>query len=179
MIFEVLAMAMVQSPLLDMKSDMSKVSAEDAIGLFKNVCFDNFPDSAATLAEISKQELALVKQPKTGSQAMQPGDSWFSKSARVTFVNAEWLPRDLPSPQCAITSILSASPVHSEIASSLATTLSLPEGKIGKDSPRSQSRWDMPGVGVDKWRIFLTTQVTPSGPEITISLLNLRGKKKK
>ncbi|MEO8723028.1 MAG: hypothetical protein ABI395_05820 [Sphingobium sp.] len=160
------------------ESTMTPISAPNGVSLFKEICFDQFPNSQASIEQISRPEYALVKEPETPSQAMQPGDAWFSSTARVTYVDADWMPRDLPSPECSVTVRLKDAPKHGELASLFSSQLNLPQGRIGKDSSRAQSQWDMSGVSPDKWRLFLTTQETPSGTELTMMIMNLRGKKK-
>jgi hypothetical protein len=167
------------APLEDMKGTLQPVAIGDAAGLFKKLCFDPFPESAKFTALIADPTLGFVKKPKTPSEAMQPGDIWYAPNASVTYSDADWLPRDLPSPQCTVTVALEGAPTHAEVASAVAAALALPAVKSSGSPARATSQWDMPGRGTDKFRLFLNTQALPSGShEANLILLNLRGKKK-
>jgi hypothetical protein len=172
-------LALQAAPLTATKSSMEPVSVDSGIALFSKLCFEKFPDTKAALEAIADPPLGLTKEIKTPTQAMQPGDSWTSASARVTYVDADWLPRDFGSPQCTVTILLAGEPSHGEAAQAMATKLALPPVKFGKDGPSAQTRWDKPSVAPAIWRIFLTTQKTPSGTEMRMVNMNLRGKKKK
>ena len=163
----------------EMQSSMRPVAMAEATALFKRVCFDPFPDPKASLAVIADPALGLSKQPETPSQAMQPGDSWTSPTAQISYVDAEWLPRDFGSPQCGMTVALAGVPEHLAVEATMTTALGLPSGKGGKNKPRGQTEWNIPGKGADIWRLFLTTQTTPSGKEMRVIIMNLRGKAKK
>lgn len=152
-------------------------ASQPAFELFKTICFDAFPDPAAAAEAIATHPAGFVKIEKSGMSATQPGDAWTSGDITVTYVDADWLPRDLPSPQCSVSVPLTAGASHSEIATAFGSNFDLPKGKIGKDKPRSISRWDMPGEGKDTWRIFLATEPDGQGSTLQISLLNLRAKK--
>lgn len=163
----------------DMQGSLEPVTTGDAVSLFRKLCFDPFPEAAKFTAVIADPALGFTKVPKTPSEAMQPGDSWYSSRANVTYADAEWLPRDLPSPQCTVTVRLDGAPAHADIAAALGTALSLPAVKARGGAARAVSQWDMPGQAPDKLRLFLETQALPSGAhEARFALLNLRGKKK-
>ena len=178
MIGLVLAMQLAAPPAADMKSSMQPVSVEDGVALFKRVCFAPFPDPKAAQAVIADPALGLTKEGETPSQAMQPGDAWMSPTARVTYVDSEWLPRDFGNPQCGVTVALEGAPEHLAIEAAVIATLALPPGKGGKNIPRGQTQWDLPR-GPDTWRMFLSTETTPSGKEMRVIMMNLRGKKTK
>ena len=171
--------AVQAAPLADMKSLMQPVSAAEGIGLFQQICFSKFPNPKAAMEVISDPAMGLTKQPETPSQAMQPGDAWTSPKARVTYVDAEWMPFDLGSPQCSVTVVLQGQPLHSEVATTMVETLKLPDVKFGKNAASASSKWDVPQPNGDKWRLFLNTTQTPSGTEMYTVIMNLRGKKKK
>ena len=175
-----LLLAMQMTPPGDgLQSTMEPVSAQEAVGLFQKVCFDPFPDPQASQAAIADPALGLEKMVETPSQAMQPGDTWTSARAKVGYVDADWMPRDLGSPQCSVVVALDGKAVHGDVANAFAAKLGLPEGKIGKNGPHATSRWDVAGRDPDSWRIFLSTQQTFSGTELRMTMMNLRGKKKK
>jgi hypothetical protein len=173
-----LLLALAGIPDDAMKSSMEPVSIEASVSAFKQICYDPFPSPAASLAIIGNPALGLTQQPKTPSQAMQPGNAWSSRTLEIFYADADWLPRTLGAPQCAVTSLLAGSAVHTDVASAFAAALKLPAGKIGKNGPLAQSQWDMPGRNADKWRIFLVTQLTPSGTEVRATIMNLRARKK-
>jgi hypothetical protein len=172
-------LALQAAPLGEMKSSMQPVSLEDGVALFNNICFEKFPDSKAVMEIIASPELELTKLPETPSQAMQPGDAWTSSNARVSYVDADWMPVDLGSPQCSVTVVLNGEPLHSDIASAMTTKMQLPIVKYGKNSANAQTKWDIPQSNGDKWRLFLSSTQTPSGTELRAVIMNLRGKKKK
>ena len=178
MILFALAMQAAGIPAADMKSSMQPLSAIEAVALFKRVCYDPFPDPKASLAVIADPALGLTKLPETPSQAMQPGDAWTSPTAQVTYVDAEWLPRDFGSPQCGITVALDSAPDHLTVEAAFITAMGLPPGKGGKNGPSGQTQWDMPHAP-DSWRLFVNTSATPSGKELRATIMNLRGKAKK
>lgn len=153
------------------------VSLDEGIGFFQRICFMPFPDPARSLLVIEEPKLELVKERETPSQAMQPGDAWMSSNLRVTYVDADWLPRDFGSPQCSVTVALEGDAAPEAVASAFAKTLGLPGYRIPKAGLRSQTQWDIPGRAPDAWRIFLTTQKTPAGTEMRATIMNLRGKK--
>ncbi len=166
------------APVMDMQSPMQAVSVDKGVDLFKRICFTPFPDPAAAQQAIADPALNLVKQTKTPTEAMQPGDRWTSNMVQVSYVDADWMPRDIGSPQCSVTVLLEGAPQHSDVATVFKSALALPEVKLGKNGARAQTTWDVPGRDPDKWRIFLTTENTPSGPEMRAIIMNLRGKKK-
>ncbi len=174
-----LFLALQAAPLAEMKSSMQPVSLEEGVALFSKICFEKFPDSKAVMEIISSPELELTKLPETPSQAMQPGDAWTSSNARVSYVDAEWMPVDLGSPQCSVTVVLNGQPLHGDIASAMTTKMQLPPVKYGKNSANAQTKWDIPQSNGDKWRLFLSSTQTPSGTELRAVIMNLRGKKKK
>ena len=178
MIFLLLAMQAAGPSPVDMKSSMQPLPVAEAAALFKRVCYDPFPDPRASLAVIADPALGLAKLPETPSQAMQPGDAWSSSSARVTYVDAEWLPRDFGSPQCGITVALDGAPEHLAVEAAFVAAMALPPGKGGKNKPTGQTQWDMPHAP-DNWRLFVSTSTTPSGKELRATIMNLRGKKPK
>lgn len=178
MILLALAMQAAGIPAADMKSSMKQVSAAEAAELFKRVCYAPFPDPKASLAVIADPALGLTKLPETPSQAMQPGDAWTSPTARVTYVDADWLPRDFGSPQCGITVALADAPDHLAVETAFITAMALPPGKGGKNKATGQTQWDMPRAP-DSWRLFVSTSTTPSGKELRATIMNLRGKKPK
>ena len=167
---------LMSTPLNEMKSSMEPVSMDQGISMFSKLCFEKFPDSKAVLDAIGDPALGLTKLPKTPSEAMQPGDSWSSSTARVTYVDADWLPSDFGSPQCSATVLLSGKPSHSSIAKAMTTKLALPTVKFGKDGARAQTKWDKAGLALATWRIFLTTEQTPSGIQMRVINTNMRGK---
>lgn len=175
MIFAAVLLAGI--PAGAMQSGMQQVPVADGVALFKRACFDPFPVPSAALTAIEDPALGLTKQIKTPTQAMQPGDAWVSPSARVTYVDAEWMPRNMGTPQCGVTVSLADAPQHLDVASAFAAGLGLPAGKLGKNGPSGQSRWDLPKAD-GSWRLFLSTQQTPSGVEMQAIMMNLRGKKK-
>ena len=167
------------APIAEMKSSMQPVSFEEGVALFRQVCFAKFPDPKAAIAIIADPALGLTKLPETPSQAMQPGDTWTSPKAQVTYVDAEWMPMDMGSPQCSVTVVIEGQPLHSTIAGAMTSSLQLPLVKFGQDAASAQTKWDISQPNGDKWRMFLGTRQTPSGTEMRTVMMNLRGKKKK
>jgi hypothetical protein len=172
-------LALQAAPLAEMKSSMQPVSVQEGVALFQQVCFAKFPDPKAAMEIIADPALGLTKLPETPSQAMQPGDAWTSPKAQISYVDAEWMPMDMGSPQCSVTVVIEGQPLHSTIAGAMTTSLQLPLVKFGKDAASAQTRWDIPQPNGDKWRMFLSTSQTPSGTEMRTVIMNLRGKKKK
>lgn len=172
-------LALQTAPVAEMKSSMPPVSIEESVEFFNKVCFETFPDAKRALEVIASPDLQLSKLPETPSEAMQPGDAWSSPKARVTYVDADWLPLDLGSPQCSVTMVVNGQPLHSEIASVMAATLQLPAVKFGKERRSSETMWDVPQTNGDKWRLFLTSTKTPSETEFHAVIMNLRSKRKK
>ncbi len=148
----------------------------NAFDIFKEVCFSKFPDPDAAASAIAAHPAAFEKVEKTGPAAQQLGDTWTSGDIKIFYASADWLPRDLPSPQCGVSVPLKSDQSHRELATEFMSDFDLPEGKIGKDKPRSSSRWDMQGEGKDKWRIFLATESNQEGDLLSIRILNLRAK---
>ena len=172
------------APLAEMKSEMQPMSVDEGVALFQQICFDKFLDSDAVLNIVADPAMSLTKQLKTPTQAMQPGDVWTSPKARVTYVDAEWMPLDIGSPQCSVTVVLQGQPVHSEVAAAMTAALKLPDVKFGKNASNASTKWastkwDLPQTNGDKWRLFLNISQTPSGTEMRTVIMNLRGKKKK
>lgn len=171
--------ALQAAPLAEMKSTMQPVSVDEGVELFNQVCFAKFPDPKAAMEIIADPAMGLSKLPETPSQAMQPGDAWTSPKAQVTYVDAEWMPMDMGSPQCSVTVVLEGQPLHSEVAGAMTETLKLPDVKFGKNANSASTKWDVLQPNGDKWRMFLSTSQTPSGTEMRTVIMNLRGKKKK
>ena len=162
-----------------MQSSLQSVDANEAVNLFKQICFDPFPDPAKFDAVVAASAFGLVKAPETPSEAMQPGDAWYSAKARVTYVNADWLPRNFGTPQCSVTVNVGGNPTNADIVNILINELKLPNAKSSGNAANTLNQWDLPGIGADKWRLFARTQAgLPGGFEAQFSLLNLRGKKK-
>ncbi len=152
-------------------------AGEAVFEIFDEICFSTFPDPDAAVAAIDNHSANFEKQVKIEMQPQQPGDVWLSGDTKVTYISADWFPRDLPSPQCSISAPFTPDRTHSEIAVAFGSRFDLSNGKIGKNKPIASSRWDMPGKGNDTWRIFLSTETANAGNRIRISLLNLRDKK--
>jgi len=148
------------------------MSAPDAVALFKRVCVDPFPDPVRFKAAIEAPELGMRIVPKPPEAKGQPGDRWDGPNAQFSYTSADWLPRDLPSPQCSMRTRLAATPDHAAIAATTAQGLGLAAGKTsGKRQPTTQ--WE-----VGSTRYFLNTATLPNGAyEMSITLLNLRDKK--
>jgi hypothetical protein len=174
-----LFLALQAAPLAEMKSSMQPVSLDESVGLFSRICFETMPDSKAAMEVINSPDLELIKLPETPTQAMQPGDAWASSKLAVTYVDAQWLPMDFGSPQCSVTVVLEGEPLHSAIATTMQTKLQLPTVKFGKEAESTRTMWDVPQTSGDKWRLFLTSNKTPSGTQMSATIMNLRGKKKK
>lgn len=174
-----LFLALQAAPLADMKSSMQPVPLDEGVGLFNQICFETMPDPKAAMNIINSPELELVKLPETPTQAMQPGDAWASPKMSVTYVDAQWLPMDFGSPQCSVTVLIEGDATHSALATAMQAKLQLPAVKFGKDAESARTMWDIPQTNGDKWRLFLTSTITPSGTQMTASIMNLRGKKKK
>lgn len=137
--------------------------AEAAVEAFKTICFDAFPDPDAIVAEIEKPSRGLVKLEKSARESLQPGDTWESDGYDVGLVAADWMPKDIPSVQCSVTTLVGDQVVHPDGANELAQLIGLGKGKIGKDRPRSQSRWDLKDKN---WRLFYST--SPEGNEVRV-----------
>lgn len=172
-------LALQAAPLAEMKSSMQPVSVEEGVAIFDRFCFAKFPDAKAALEIIADPVFGLTKLPETPSQAMQPGDAWTSPNAQLTYVDADWMPMDMGSPQCSVTVVLEGQPLHSDAAGAMAATLKLPAVKFGKNAASASTKWDVLQTNGDKWRMFLSTSQTPSGTEMRTVIMNLRGKKKK
>jgi hypothetical protein len=162
----------------DMQSSMRPVPSAEAVALFKRVCFDPFPDTPRVLGAIADPALGLSRLPETPSQAMQPGDAWSSATAQITYVDSEWLPRDFGNPQCSLTASLAGNPEHLAVEAEMTAALGLPPGKGGKNKPRGQTEWNLPGRAPDSWRLFMSTTTTSSGKELRATIMNMRGKRK-
>jgi hypothetical protein len=172
-LFLFLSLAAAQSPD---GGTLQPMSAVDAVALFKRVCVDPFPDPARFETALAAEDDTYQKTPKTPEQAMQPGDSYYSNRAQFGYAAADWLPRDLPSPQCALTVRLDAAPDHPAIASATAAAIGLPPGKTSGKG-RIQTQWDVGAPG-GKFRYFMTTSPALADTyQLRITLLNLRGKK--
>lgn len=155
---------------------LEPVAAADAVALFKRVCVAPFPDPERFKTVIASPDLAMRITPKTPEQAMQPGDSWYNATVQVGYAAADWLPRDLPSPQCHLTARLDTSPDHPAIVAAATTALGLTAGKTSGKG-RVQTRWDVQLPG-SIHRYFLETTPGLGGSyQIRLSILNLRGKK--
>ncbi|NYT39803.1 hypothetical protein HZY97_03465 [Sphingomonas sp. R-74633] len=148
------------------------VSAADAVALFKRVCADPFPDPARFKAAVEAPDLGLRIVTKPPEAMGQPGDRWNGRNAQFSYTSADWLPRDLPSPQCSMRVRLASVPDHAGIAAATAEGLGLPAGKTS-GKRRQTTQWD-----VGNARYFLNTATLPDGTyEMSLMLLNLRDKK--
>jgi hypothetical protein len=163
----------------DKKSSMQPVPLNDGIALFQKICFDKFPDPKAAMQAVAEPDLQLTKSPETPSEAMQPGNMWTSPTARVTYVDADWMPIDIGSPQCSVAVLIEGQPLHSTVAEAMTNDLKLPKVKFGKDRASAQTKWDIPQTNGDNWRMFLNTSQTPSGTEMRTVIMNLRAKKRR
>lgn len=155
-------------PQIETVEAMPKQSLKD---VFKDICFDNFPTAEAVLAEIEAPGRALVKEEKTGFAATQPGDTWTTDKFSVMFMSADWLPSSIPSVQCSVSGILDVPTTHPESSAELAALLGLEKGKVGKDKPRSQSRWD---IKDKQWRVFYSREPDGEQTRVRYSLLKLK-----
>lgn len=172
----VMMLAALTSPQVQDGGTLEPLSPNAAVALFKRVCVEPFPDPARFAQGIAASDLGMRKTPETPEQAMQPGDSWFSSTAQVGYAAADWMPRDLPSPQCMLTARLSEVPDHAAIAAAAATTLGLPPGKTSGKG-RVQTQWDVTGPS-GRFRYFLTTMPALAGSyQLRFTILNLRNKK--
>lgn len=140
-----------------------------ALEAFQSICFDNFGDPSAIENSLADPTRGLVKREKTGFDATQPGDVWDAEAYSVSFMHADWLPKDIPSLQCSLSATYPETSPHPEFAAEIAMRLGLDRGRIGKDRPRSQSRWDFN----DNWRLFFSTEPDGEGMKVRYSLLLL------
>ena len=150
------------------------IAMEEGVAVFKRLCMDGFPDPARAQVARTDQALALVQVPKPVQLAQQPGERWVSEQVDHSYVDAAWLPRDLPSPQCAVVFSITEQRNHRALAEAIAPNLALANGKLGKDRPRDTSRWDMEQADGTTHRLFLETVATNTGTQVSLRLLNLR-----
>lgn len=150
------------------------IAMNDGIAVFTELCLEGFPDPARAAQARANEALGLVLVPKPAAMAQQPGERWTSERFELSYADADWLPRDLPSPQCAVTFSIPEQRNHLSLAQEVGSIFPSAKGKLGKDKPRGLSRWDMqPSAGLT-FRAFLETQAGPDRTQVSLRLLNLR-----
>ena len=152
-------------------SAIDPASAESIADAFNTLCVEPFGDAAKVEAAAST---AGLKRPETKS-GLVVGNAWQSDAIDLMYSDAEWLPRDLPSPQCAIMVRAPAGTDHNALIAAVQAKLALSEPKTKGKKGRFESEWNLAPTGKDKRRIFVKSEPSPTGVAIRLSLLNLRG----
>ena len=156
------------------QEEISSASKDWTVSAFKSLCVDPFGDRAAVekavTAFANTTEFRKV-QPDAG--APQTGLVWESAKASLSYTDAEWLPRDLPSPQC---SLQAETPEFDHVAAAQALEANMPigAGKQRGKNERLSTQWDFKTANGAKRRLFLSSEPGGPGKVVRVSLLNLR-----
>ena len=151
------------------------IGLEQGMAMFERLCIAGFPDPARAEAARADPVLGLVLVPiPPDARRAYGGGEWVSEQIKLSYVDAKWLPRDLPSPQCSIEFTVAEARNHRALADQVAVQLTLPGGKLGKDRPNGFSQWDKKQADGTTHRLFLETQATATNTRVTLRLLNLR-----
>ena len=146
-------------------------SAEEIATAFNTLCVEPFGDAAKVEAAANA---AGLKKPETKT-GLVVANGWQSETVDLMYSDSAWMPRDLPSPQCAIMVRAPAEADHNAIVAAVQAKLGLSEPKTKGKKGRFESEWNLTPAGKDKRRIFVKSELNASGVAIRLSLLNLRG----
>lgn len=147
-----------------------------ALDLFKAVCWDAFRDPDAFRAAVTLAPVPLALQPKPEG-SVQPGESYKSDEALLTYLASDNLPASIPSRQCHLRVRLAGAADQLALAARIQQAFSLPSGRTRTRADQSQTEWDVPGADARVARLFAITRAAAGGTtELRLSALLLAQK---
>lgn len=156
------------------QEDVSSASKNWVTSAFKSLCFEPFGDKAEVEKAVAAfAEMTEFRKIEPDPGAPQMGVVWESPKASLSYTDAEWLPRDLPSPQC---SLQFETPEFDHLGAAQAFEANMPigAGKQRGKNERLSTQWDFKGANDAKRRLFLSSEPGGPGKVVKVSLLNLR-----
>jgi hypothetical protein len=106
--------------------------------------------------------------------SVQAGTTWEAPKASLNYTDAAWLPRDLPSPQCTLTSDVGKEFSHAAAVAIVERRLPVGRGKTRGKGSRWKTEWNFVSSDRAKRRLFLSSGPAGNGIQATASLLNIR-----
>jgi hypothetical protein len=172
-------MAMQTLPLLAVAlsafpQPLTPVSVADAVQEFRTLCVDTLGEPSAFAAK--RDASAWGYRPRKESPAMlrQPGDGWDAERAILFHASADWLPKDLPSPQCRLS--VAASGVSLPTAlDEIGAQLGLGKPRVEGRAPEMRATWIVGEKGQTRSQISAIIELMGDEPaDLTLNLSRLR-----
>ena len=167
--FGLLAMAFSAFP-----QPLAPVTVAEAVQEFRAICVDTLGEPAAFSAR--RDASAWGYRPRRESPAMlrQPGDSWEADRGLLFHASADWLPKDLPSPQCRLT--VAATGVGLPAAlDEIGAQLGLGKPRIEGKAPEMRATWVVGEKGQTRSQFSATIELMGDEPaDLTLNLSRLR-----
>jgi len=142
---------------------------------FQKYCAEPFPDAAAfrTRVESSDSGFGLVE--KSGDQSRQPGDQWTNGFITLSYVDADWMPLNMPSPQCRVTAHLDEALDHLNTAQRLSVEMELGKGRSSGRANVNKTIWNYQSPTGETVRVFFDSKPARNGGyDISLLMVRLR-----
>lgn len=142
---------------------------------FQTYCAEPFPDAAAfrTAIEGNASGFGLIE--KSAEQSRQPGDQWTNGFITLSYVDADWMPANVPSPQCRVNAHLDEALDHLNIAQRLSVEMELGSGRSSGRANVNKTIWNNALPSGEPVRVFFDSKPARSGGyDISLTMLRLR-----
>jgi hypothetical protein len=141
---------------------------------FNEVCFGPFGQSEAVQKAVETSQSMTFTPIDARPGAPQMGRAWEAPKASVSYTDAEWLPRDLPSPQCTLSLSAEQSFDHLQSVNSIQEVMPIGMGRTKGKANAFQTEWNFVGPRGEKRRMFMKSSPAGNGISVSVSLLGLR-----
>lgn len=143
--------------------------------VFQTYCVVPFPDAAAFQNAINDDANGFGIIEKTEAQQRQPGERWTNGFITLSYIDADWMPRDIPSPQCHVTALLDEPLDHLNTAQRLSVDLKLGKGRSSGRANINKTVWNIDLPTGETARVFFDSRPASNGGfEISLNMLRLR-----
>ena len=148
------------------------IGTAQGIFLFKDACYNRFPDISTLRKAMSGPELKAWNFRKAPSDRSEPEERWISSKAVVTLSKSAKRSGNRIDPECSVTVRLFGIRSHVELVSALFYLIEPKPTQIAWTEDEGPSAWKLSGPKGDQ-KIALTTTKTSDGMVCNIKLTNL------
>lgn len=170
--------AVVPAPPVDAPVIAKPATANDFAAIqdaFKRYCADPFPNAQGFVQAISDDSSGFNKVEKTPDQRQQPGDQFTNGFISLSYVDGDWMPVNVPSPQCRVSARLNGDFDHLAAAQKLQSALALTQGKSSGRANVNKTIWNLTLPTGEAARIFFDSRPASGGShDISLNMLRLR-----
>lgn len=175
------APAIAAPQISDPAAALQPVSLADAVAEFKAICADTKSDPAGVAAARAASAWGYQISRESPAMMRQPGNRWESAKAIHGYASADWLPLDLPSPQCslevALTPLAGDTPKAKieQAITQVGSALGLGKPTIEGGGPEQRASWTVGAKGEVRSRFFMTIELMGDEPAgLSLHLLRIR-----